>query len=487
MLSLTSILSRTVPDENSIDEFVNTSRATRLFTKYVIKNRDAFERNNKSYQDMINAYLNILNWSRLKKRHLETILGRLPQMDHDLKNRITRLATHGSFAGMNRVPELEDPKNKTAFLDLLEVFISDCTYGVLVEGLGKFVSAAGCSLSATLTGITSSIRPKSFVVYNRISTAVLPDTECDYFNNVRNMENYQKINGIYRHIRKMTGLNLVYLYFTAQTQYAIILDKIYHDDCHEAAKSLFFLADWYWYKTGDMPRKPNEGSGVLDDLYVSILSEKFSAVLEKIPTLDPAVTFRDSRIMTMIEDGCIILQHILQTYYDDDGTLREYLIKEEDQEGVQMRHHDMFDERGLDYKGGLVNYDNLDYRGGPVYHGNIPKSHDDYLVHTSASEIAAHMTNWYARTTRHKQAWMLYRSHQLLKLHSCVLRNQFDTVLQDTTKLLRGEKCVDPGLRLALRNSQQLSEYILSNYEPKSSNSFREGFEKFFSHADGSL
>lgn len=295
----------------------NTNKAIRMLSEYAVQNRDAFECNAVRYEALIQAYVYILSWSQNEKPHLKSAIRFLPGMSLQQADTITRLATPGSFASITRALECYNTRYSVAFLDLIEAFVSDDPYDVLVCKLDEFISRMDSTMTVTLTAIISSLQPENFITYDAISLKIPSATEFGHHYSERSMKNYHRFNELYRCISTETKLDMMQLYLVANADYYRRLDAaLNYDDCHDMIEHFFLLANWHWYMSGNRIKKQFLVSGDLPTLYYSAMRDTYNVVLYKASVLNPVELCESPRILAMVEGGCIISKYAFQTHKD---------------------------------------------------------------------------------------------------------------------------------------------------------------------------
>ena len=194
----------------------NTNKAVRLFSGFVVENRDKFRNKGDLYR-MMRAYLNILLYAK-KKVKVEEALADIDGLDGHLRNEIVGLSKPGRYCSITRTLRRRDEAYGREFLDLIEAFTTTSQYDGLWEAFEKFRDGTQSSNTASLTGILSSLQPQQFMVYNKRSALPLRGTPCEDLENVR-LDQYRRFNGVYRQVSENTRRSLVELDVIANGRY----------------------------------------------------------------------------------------------------------------------------------------------------------------------------------------------------------------------------------------------------------------------------
>ena len=184
----------------------DTNEAVRLFTKFVVKNKDTFKSNEGNFYQMERAYLNILLRAG-KKTMIREVLYTFDGLDAD---EIIKLSSHGKYLSIARTLRKRDRKYRYGFLELVEAFQTNRQYNTLLEKLKMFVNEVKVANIAALTGILSSLRPEYFMVYNKRSSFPLKSTIYKDLAKM-DMKKYQEFNEVYQQISKYTNKSLTVL------------------------------------------------------------------------------------------------------------------------------------------------------------------------------------------------------------------------------------------------------------------------------------
>lgn len=197
----------------------NTNEAMQLFAKFVVENRAQFEHKD-NFIRMMRAFLNILQWVDKEKVEIRKILDSFPDMDSNVKAKIIHLSKDGKFVGIPRTLRKREytPEYRGKFLNLIDTFVKENHYNILLEKLRAFADNVKISGPTSLTGIVSSLQPELFMPYNKRSSLPLKNTVYKDLAN-QDMIKYVRFNYIYKKISENTKKSLVELDVIANDRY----------------------------------------------------------------------------------------------------------------------------------------------------------------------------------------------------------------------------------------------------------------------------
>ena len=189
-----------------------TNKAMRIFSEFVIENREKFQ-DEDTFVELMRAYLNILLHVSGDKTELPHILDSFEGLESSTKHHILNLSRNGKFDGTTRLLFLTyDADYRREFLDLVEAFMSNEKFEDLFKKLDTFVDETKSNgKRAFVTQIFSALQPEYFMPYNKRSVYPLSDTaEYKYLVDGK-MTHYRKFNDLYERIGNETGMNFVEL------------------------------------------------------------------------------------------------------------------------------------------------------------------------------------------------------------------------------------------------------------------------------------
>jgi len=418
----------------------DTNKAIRLFSEYVVKNRRMYDEVDDMYEVAIFTYSTILGYQSDKRRRLESLLTYLPSISSRQVDMIIKLASSIIYPHMGQTDFDHRVKHKTAFLNLIEAFMSDEPYNVLSKELSKFKEKTNYHTATFLSGIISALQPDDFMIYNKGSANILIDNGFNLFVKYK-FDYYYDFNELYRCIRQQTGKSLIELsvisnwhfyYGRSEIDTDILGNVTYWDNlndvsyksCWAAAQCFFLLAGFYKHSLDGFRSSNLSTDKGLPRLYKHILDEDFSLV----PKLLSGMMKTESERMTrsMLYEG---------------GKAVDYILKKFD--GITSRKAGKRRKSGKQQPNPMTD----------------PKSYMRYYGTLSFLWLA----NWYGPLTEDPISREFYMNKYLEKPYKYVLEKDFYSALLHIDFIL--ETCLDKKIQLMLLEGKQSAEMCVRFYD----------------------
>ena len=196
----------------------DTNEAARLFSRYVVQNREKFQ-NKTDFVEMMRVYRYILSYEYEQDTAIEKTLDSFSGLDEDTKEAIYAVSAARRFTGMAGTLRTDryDRKYREEFLSLIEAFMAPTQYDMLLERLSAFADTTTYDDDDddddNITVIFSALKPDDFMPYTK--ETLQPLIHEYRVNDIR----YRQFNHVYRQIRDNTRQSLLVLDVIANDWY----------------------------------------------------------------------------------------------------------------------------------------------------------------------------------------------------------------------------------------------------------------------------